>query len=271
MRIVQILLPDASWYERKSQRADFAALSAHHEVSVSGPEEAQQRLGDVAHVYAGSAIPAAPFVGFATPYVASSALQVSRWSLRKPEPPRAVVTPENLPEAVEDAWFERGGSWRAADREPSASAPFRVASFFRESTRNAVEQAVTRIHRFRDDVVWDVFTTPPTPDDLAAVDLWVDPSVEEKDYDGFVAEALVIGLPVVASRTPVNASRLEQGRTGTLVPPNDPNEMTHAILNALFKRERTAEKLVAAQQTASKFRVRQRIRVLTRMYENLIQ
>lgn len=270
MRIVQILLPDATWYERKSQRTDFAALSAHHEVSIADAESAQKHGADVAHVYSGSSIPAAPFVGFTTPYVASSAPVVSRWMLRKPEPPRALVTPETVPEAVEDAWFEHAGSWRAGDREPTAAEPFRVASLFRESARNAVEQAITRIHRFRDDVVWDVFTTPPAPDDLARVDLWVDPAVEEKDYDGFVAEALVVGLPVVATRTAVNAARLEQGRTGNLVPPNDPNEMTHAILNALFKRERTAEKLVAAQQTASKFRMRQRIRVLTRMYENLI-
>lgn len=268
MRILQILLPDASWYERKSQRTDFRALSAEHEVTLVSAAEAKNHAADLAHVYAGGAMPAAPFVGFSLPYLASSALQTSRWSLRRPQEPRVVVTPENLPEAVEEPWFDRAGS--AAEREPAAGAPHRVASFFRDSTKNAVEQAITRIHRFRDDVVWDVFTTPPLPEDLTAVDLWVDPAVEEKDYDGFVAEALVVGLPVVASRTTVNATRLEQGRTGILVPPNDPNEMTHAILNSLFKRERTQEKIAAARHTASKFRVRQRIRVLTRLYENLI-
>jgi glycosyltransferase involved in cell wall biosynthesis len=172
---------------------------------------------------------------------------------------------------VRDAWFENARPATAEERTRSVAEPYRVASFARASTRNAVEQTMARIHRFRDDIVWDLFAEPPEPEDLARVDLWSDPAVDETDYDGFVAEALVLGLPVVAARTPVNALRLEEGRTGFLVPPKDPNEMTHAILSALFKRERAQEKLAAARQTASKFRARQRIRVLTRMYENLIR
>jgi glycosyltransferase involved in cell wall biosynthesis len=81
----------------------------------------------------------------------------------------------------------------------------------------------------------------------------------------------VSGKIVVASRTEVNAQRLEQGRTGLLVPPNDPNELTHAILAALFKPEVARSKIEAARQTAGKFRPRQRVRVLERIYESLIQ
>ena len=103
--------------------------------------------------------------------------------------------------------------------------------------RNSVEQTMARIRRFRDDVDWQIFDQRPSPEDLGSVDLWVDPAAEENDFDGFVAEALVVGLPVVATRTPINDLRLEQGRTGFLVPPRDPNEMTHAILSALFKTE----------------------------------
>jgi glycosyltransferase involved in cell wall biosynthesis len=99
--------------------------------------------------------------------------------------------------------------------------------------------------------------------------LWVDPTIDFCDFDGFVAEALVVGLQVVASRTPINSARLEQGRTGFLVPPSDPNEMTHAILAALFKPEVAATRVQAARQTISKFRPRQRVRVLSKLYETL--
>lgn len=129
---------------------------------------------------------------------------------------------------------------------------------------------MVRLQRTRDDITWRLFDKTPTPHDLAGVDLWVDPATSENDLDGFVAEALVVGLPVVAARTAINAARLEKGRTGWLVPPGDPNEMTHAILSALFKSEVASNKLTAARQTAAKFRARHRLRVLLHLYESLV-
>jgi hypothetical protein len=281
MRIAQIILPSASEYERKSQRLDRSALSPSHDVVVIPLEEAAASGASVAHVYAGADLPAASFRRFPIPYLASAAIPRSRWPFGKPVEPRFLVSPLTdrpeadpairdprsaicLPEAVEEAYF---GS-PIETRNPGEQRT--VGSFARPSTRNMVEQTLVRIHRFRDDVAWEVFDRAPTPDDLARVDAWVDPAVEEGDFDGFVAEALVVGLPVVATRLPINVARLEGGRTGFLVPPRDPNEMTHAILAALFKREAAEGKQIAARQTASKFRPRQRIRVLTHLYETLI-
>ena len=255
MRIAQIVLPGVSQYERKSQRADRAALSEGHEVV----EDVQK--ADIAHVYCGMELPRAAFAGFPIPYIASAPMTPSRWSWRRPVEPRVVVTPENLPEVVHDDYF-------AARMTPPGTNT--VGSFVRESTRNHVEQTLHRIERFRDDVTWRLFAEPPTPEDLAGVDVWVDPAVGENDFDGFVAEALVVGLPVVAARTRVNIMRLEKGRVGLLVPPRDPNEMTHAILSALFKREVAQDKIAAAKQTNAKFRMRQRLRVLQQLYETLI-
>jgi len=258
MRIAQIVLPDASAYERKSQRADRIALAERHQI-VEDVENA-----DVAHVYAGVELPRAAFVGFPVPYLASAPMARSRWSWRRPSEPRLVVTPENLPEVVEEAYFAH--EWKAA--LPSHSKT--VGSFARKATQNHVEQTIHRIERFRDDVTWKVFPTPPTPEDLVSVDLWVDPAVRDNDFDGFVSEALVIGLPVVAARTGINSLRLEKGRTGMLVPPRDPNEMTHAILSALFKPEVAQARVEASRQTISKFRARHRVRVLAQLYESLI-
>jgi glycosyltransferase involved in cell wall biosynthesis len=173
------------------------------------------------------------------------------------------LTAEPLPEAVEERYFA------AADVRASGGERRTIGSFNRPSARNLVEQTMARIHRFRTDVDWRVFEEEPAPEDLAGVDAWVDPATDETDFDGFTAEALAVGLPVVAARTPINVLRLEQGRTGFLVPPRDPNEMTHAILSALFKTEVAQAKQSAARQTVSKFRARQRLRILTRIYETV--
>ncbi|MBV8518062.1 MAG: glycosyltransferase [Acidobacteria bacterium] len=273
MRIAQIILPDASEYERKCQRVDFAALSAKHDVRVV-PADA---VGDaqVAHVYAGRALPASLFRGFPIPYVAAIDIHRSRWILRKPAAPAYVVSPlteppgigrlQPLPEAVEDAYFVED----AHVRQPRGDVRV-VGSFARASTRNLVEQTLARIQRFRADVTWTLFHEPPSPRDLRSVDLWVDPALSDDDLDGFVAEALVSGIVVAAAKTSLNRLRLEQNRTGFLVPLNDPNEMTHAILAALFKPEVAEAKMTAARQTASKFRPRQRLRILAHLYETLI-
>ena len=254
MRIAQIILPDASQYERKSQRADRAALEGRFEFVEEWGKS------DLAHVYAGSKLPSD--LRLPVPYVSSAAMPRSRWPWRRSPEPARVVTWRELPEVVEDVYFTR------EPREERAG-PKMIGSFHRTSTKNMVEQTISRIHRFREDVAWSVIDHVPTPADLRSVDVWVDPSVEEEDLDGFTAEALVSGLPVVAARTAVNLARTEKGRTAFLVPPNDPNEMTHAILAALFKSEAAQAKTQAAGQTASKFRSRQRLRVLVSLYEAL--
>jgi hypothetical protein len=241
MKIAQIVVPGASEYERKSQRIDFAALSeTQHEVGVyADPREV--RDADIAHVY-------------------------GRAKLRIPHVVDAEVA---LPEAVEEAFwsaaherrFESGGS----------AAALRCGTFLRKPLTNLIHQTYARLHRTRDDIEWRLFERPATPEEMATIGVWVDPALDDNDRDGFVAEALVAGNVVVASRTTINVQRLEKGRTGLLVPPNDANELAHAILAALFKPELGQAKTSAARQTISKFRPRQRLRALTQLYDSRLQ
>lgn len=246
MRLSQLLLPDASQYERKSQRIDEAGLRGKHEL-------VDTATADVTHVYGREA------------YVTGGAIY-PRWIWWKRGRKIAVspIGDQAVPEAVEDAYFDYRRGESAASGETR-----RIGSFARPSTKNMVEQTVARLQRFRSDVEWNLYDHVPSPAELAALDAWIDPAIEANDFDGLVAEALVVGLPVVASRTPINARRLEEGRTGMLVPPRDPNEMTHAILAVLFKQEVAASKQNSAKQTISKFRARQRLRVLVQLYESL--
>ena len=167
-----------------------------------------------------------------------------------------------LPEAVEHFMEPR---LQPGNSPAKAGAPYTLGSFNRRKVRRMIESTIPRIHRTREDVEWLLLDQPPSPEDFAQFDAWIDPAIEDDDYDGFVAEALVAGKIVVASRTPINVKRLEKGRTGILVPPGDPNELTHAILSALFKPEVAQQKIEAARQTISKFHPRHRLRALTQL------
>ena len=255
--IAQLVLPGASEYERKSQRIDFVSLSAESDVRIGDAADA-----DLIHVYA----PDEMFVDLDLPYVSNARLKRKRF--RRMTLPERVITPLKdaidsfIPEAVEEIYF--AGEKRQAEKPT-------IGTFARPQLRNIIEQTAARIQRYRDDVDWLLFDTAPSPDDLRSVDVWVDPAMSENDLDGFVAEAIVAGTAVIASRTAINVQRLEKGRTGMLVPPGDPNEWTHAILTVLFKPELRHSKTVAAQQTASKFRPRHRARALIELYESIVQ
>ena len=56
---------------------------------------------------------------------------------------------------------------------------------------------------------------------------------------------------------------------GTTDNGEDANELSHAILTALFRPEVAQQKIDASRQTIAKFRPRQRTRVLTALYESL--
>lgn len=265
MIIAQLLIPGASEYERKSQRIDFAALSAEHDVRVGDVAGA-----DLVHVYA--PVNFDPAIVGGLPYVSNARPKKRRF--RKTAQPLQVITPLKettdayVPEVVEDIYFDASPRKQPGDRAI-------IGTYARSSLRNIIEQTAARIQRFRDDVDWLLFETFPSPDDLQGVDVWIDPANDdnnaEHDFDGCVAEAVAAGIAVVASRTAINSQRLEKGRTGVLVPPRDPNEWAHAILATLFKPEFRHTRVIAAQQTASKFRSRHRVRALTQLYESILQ
>lgn len=67
------------------------------------------------------------------------------------------------------------------------------------------------------------------PQIMRGLDLFVLPSLAE-GISNTVLEAMASGLPVVATAVGGNPELVDEGRTGTLVPPSDPQAMAQAML-----------------------------------------
>jgi glycosyltransferase involved in cell wall biosynthesis len=239
MRVRRILLDTASAYEAKCFRADTEIME--------GGALVAEADADLLHFYGGA--PGRDLLPRALPYVASAAPQPAKLPWRRIPPPALLIPPGDLPEPVERQY--------SAVRPSLAPGDGRYAVGFygqrRPGVRELAEQAAARIDRFRDDIDWLLFDTPPAATEFRPLHLWIDPAVIEEDRDGFVAEAVVAGMLVVATRTAVNEQRLDGGRAGFLVPHSDPNELAHAILTALFKEEIAAERRLNIAAAAAKY------------------
>jgi glycosyltransferase involved in cell wall biosynthesis len=81
---------------------------------------------------------------------------------------------------------------------------------------------------------------------LKAFDLFVFPSLQEAT-PRCVMEAMAAGVPVLASDIPGNRVLIEDGDSGMLVPPSDPERLAGAILGMLEDTERTKAMVTRAR------------------------
>lgn len=229
-------------------------------------EELRSGGGDLLHFHGASPPHRALLSGLEKPWVTDRRVDLPRRLFRRIPPPAAILTERSIPEAVADHWFARGRSPRRRDGRS------RVGSYARsDSARNNAEQAAGRIQRFRDDVDWVLYEIPPTPEEMSGLDLWVDPTSDEEDLDGMVGEAIACLTPVIAARTETNARRLDAGKAGLLPPVGDHNEMTHAVLNMLFKNEVSIPLRQHAESIRDRFRPRHRREAVGRVYVEVVR
>lgn len=73
------------------------------------------------------------------------------------------------------------------------------------------------------------------PDLLAAIDLFVMPSLSEGMSNALI-EAMAAGKPIVATAVGGNSENLDQGAAGCLVPPQDPGALGEAIRRLVMDR-----------------------------------
>lgn len=121
------------------------------------------------------------------------------------------------------------------------------------------------------DATWLPGARGDIPEIMRGLDVFVLPSRSE-GISNTVLEAMASGLPVIACRVGGNPELVEDGRTGTLVPPDDPEAIARAILAYLRDpglRRRHAE---AARRTAvERFSLGAMVEGYTGLYKDLLR
>jgi L-malate glycosyltransferase len=105
---------------------------------------------------------------------------------------------------------------------------------------------------------------------LVALDAVLVPSWEEP-FGLIVAEAMTMGTPPIATSVGGPAEIIEDGRTGLLVPPRDPQALAAAadrLLENEGLRERLAEE---GRRSAHRFRLEDHVATVTRAYRDALQ
>ena len=70
---------------------------------------------------------------------------------------------------------------------------------------------------------------------MKAVDVMVHPSIDPEPFGRTLVEAMLAGVPVIATNAGAAPDILEGGRAGTLVPPNDASALARAIAAVLAR------------------------------------
>jgi glycosyltransferase involved in cell wall biosynthesis len=112
--------------------------------------------------------------------------------------------------------------------------------------RARVEAAV--VEHGLDGRVWISGERADVPAILRRLDCFVLPSVAE-GISNTILEAMATGLPVVATRVGGNPELLEDGLTGSLVPPSDPESLAKAMLGYFLDSAAARRHGRAARQT----------------------
>ncbi|MDB5656691.1 MAG: glycosyl transferase, group 1 [Tardiphaga sp.] len=85
---------------------------------------------------------------------------------------------------------------------------------------------------------------------MRAVDAVVHPSIDPEPFGRTLVEAMLAGVPVIATDAGAASDILEQGRAGTLVPPGDADALAAAITDILSKPPELAARLGHAEARA---------------------
>ena len=105
------------------------------------------------------------------------------------------------------------------------------------------------------------------PAQLASADVFVLPSRSEA-FPNAVLEAMAAGLPVVASSVGGVLESVDDGRTGLLVPPGNPAQLTEAICRLMADPEMAARLGKAGRANAERFSFDRMITAFDRLYTN---
>lgn len=108
------------------------------------------------------------------------------------------------------------------------------------------------------------------PELIQLLDVVVHASVKPEPFGRVIAEGMAMGKPVVAAMNGGPLEIIEDGRTGFLVPPGNPEKLAQRIIELLTDRSR-ADTLGrhAQRDAAARFSPRYHARLVEQVYENV--
>lgn len=89
------------------------------------------------------------------------------------------------------------------------------------------------------------------PQLMQAMDVMVHPSIDAEPFGLTLVEAMLAGVPIVATDAGASAEILENGRAGTLIPPSNALALAAAIANILANPDSFAEQIDYASRRAT--------------------
>lgn len=106
---------------------------------------------------------------------------------------------------------------------------------------------------------------------IAAIDISVLPSLEE-GFPNTILESMAAGKPVIATAVGGNPEAVDDGKTGMLVPPRDPEALARAILELLRNPERArALGRAARERVEREFGIARMIERMEDIYTRLME
>jgi glycosyltransferase involved in cell wall biosynthesis len=109
------------------------------------------------------------------------------------------------------------------------------------------------------------------PELIQLLDVVVHASVKPEPFGRVIAEGMAMAKPVVAAMNGGPLEIIDEGRTGFLVPPGDPEKLARRIIELLTDRSRAdAFGRDARQEAAARFSPGSHARLVERVYDNVL-
>jgi glycosyltransferase involved in cell wall biosynthesis len=131
-------------------------------------------------------------------------------------------------------------------------------------------QALAHSLGVQDQVVFTGELTDPRPA-YAAMDIFVLPSAQPEPFGGVVMEAMAYQLPVIGTALGGTIDQIEEGKTGFLVPPSNPDVLALKIKTLLhLKSLRNSMGHAGRQRVQTHFSMDAFFQKLTALYESIL-
>ncbi len=171
-------------------------------------------------------------------------------------------------EAVKDQVTLARAFVRLLERQPASRERVRLAMVGDGSLRPEVGEVISRAGL--ESLVWMPGAREEIPELMRGFDVFVLPSQAE-GISNTILEAMASGLPVVATSVGGNLQLVDEGVTGRLVPPRDPERLAEAMAGYLAEPGRVEREGGAARKRAvERYSIRRMVDEYHGLYQELL-